>query len=290
MSGGVNGVAEEPDPHAAAGAYVLDALDGEEREAFVRHLEGCAACAREVRELTATAALLGAAVAAPPPAGLRDAVFARIDGVWQEPAAGRAREVRADEPQEPAAGGAREVPEGAAAPGPGVRTGPRGGRAFGGRAFGGRAGKLVLAACLAVAAGLGGVAVWQWQEARDADERVREARQETDRLLAVLAAPDARSTTTTVGGGTRATVVVSRAENSAVFLASGLPRLPGDRTYQLWFDEDGAMRAAGLVGRDGASLMEGDVDGATGIGVTVEPAGGSRQPTTDPVMRMTLPV
>ncbi|QGV77240.1 anti-sigma factor [Streptomyces ficellus] len=243
-------------PHLATGAYALDALPDDERAAFARHLEGCPACAREVRELTATAALLGSAVASAPPAGMKEAVLAGIEGVRQSPSPGG-------------------PPPGAAAR---LVSGSR-------RAVGG----LVLAACLVVLAGFGGVAAWQWQEARNAQEQARQARAETDRLVAVLAAPDARTVTGTVEGGTRATVVVARSENSAVFVASGLPELPGDRTYQLWFDEDGAMRPAGLVGRDGASLMEGDVDGATGVGVTVEPSGGSPRPTTAPLMEMTLP-
>ncbi|MFJ8586543.1 anti-sigma factor [Streptomyces sp. NPDC093595] len=39
-------------------------------------------------------------------------------------------------------------------------------------------------------------------------------------------------------------MVVSRTGNSAVFLASGLPELPGDKTYQLWFDDGGTRHHA----------------------------------------------
>jgi anti-sigma-K factor RskA len=55
------------DLHTLTGAYAAHALSDTERLAFERHLDTCPACAQEVRELEATAARLGAAVAAPPP-------------------------------------------------------------------------------------------------------------------------------------------------------------------------------------------------------------------------------
>ncbi|MBT2487195.1 anti-sigma factor [Streptomyces sp. ISL-96] len=59
---------------------------------------------------------------------------------------------------------------------------------------------------------------------------------------------------------------------------------------QLWFDDDGrTMRPAGLIGHDGAVVMEGDMGKATGMGITAEPTGGSPQPTTAPLALMTLP-
>jgi anti-sigma factor RsiW len=66
------------DPHAMAGAYVLDAVDDTERAAFERHLAGCAACADEVAGLRETAVRLSEAVALAPPAGHRDAVLAAV--------------------------------------------------------------------------------------------------------------------------------------------------------------------------------------------------------------------
>jgi hypothetical protein len=36
-------------------------------------------------------------------------------------------------------------------------------------------------------------------------------------------------------------------------------------------------------------LLDGPIDGATGMGITVEPAGGSPQPTTEPVGLMEFP-
>jgi anti-sigma-K factor RskA len=74
-----------------------------------------------------------------------------------------------------------------------------------------------------------------------------------------------------------------------VFVVSGLPRPPAGKVYQLWFDEDGAMRSAGLLdpGRsDQTVLMRGAVGGSSGMGVTVEPVGGSQGPTSAPLALM----
>ncbi|MFF8831260.1 anti-sigma factor domain-containing protein [Streptomyces sp. NPDC015131] len=241
--------------HAPSGAYALDALPDHERAVFERHMTDCAECAREVRELSATAARLGAAAAAVPPAALRERVLAEITTVRQLP--------------------------------PHVAPGSGAGRS--GPAFRGRLPRLVLAACVAATAAFGGVVVWQHEDVRRAEQRAQRAEQRTADMSRVLSAPDARTVTGTEGGA-RVAVVVSRAEDSAVFLSSGLPELPAGKTYQLWFDDrGGTMRPAGLTRGDGGLVMDGAVDGATGMGVTVEPAGGSPQPTGAPLMLMTLP-
>lgn len=67
------------DIHSLAGAYVLNALDDIERAQFERHLAACPTCTVEVAGFQATTARLGAAVAEPPPPGLRDRVLAEVD-------------------------------------------------------------------------------------------------------------------------------------------------------------------------------------------------------------------
>lgn len=176
----------------------------------------------------------------------------------------------------------------AAAPGRGppvstARAGPGGGRMF------------ALAASLAAAAAFGGVAAWQNQVAQDARQEARAAQEANTRLVQVLAAPDAQSRSGTLEDGATGTVVVSESQDRAVFLASGLAEAPGGKVYQLWFDDGGTMRSAGLMRASGdspttyATLLDGPVDGATGMGVTVEPAGGSAQPTSAPLALMSLP-
>ncbi|MFJ1545530.1 anti-sigma factor domain-containing protein, partial [Streptomyces sp. NPDC088246] len=242
--------------HTLTGAYALHALPDTERVDFERHLGDCEACAVEVRELSETATRLGLAVAGPPPRGLRDKVLREITTVRQESPSGAGRDR-----------------SGAAA------------RGHGSTGRGGRRPRYALAGCLAAAVGLGGIAVWQYRAAQYARQEARAAQQQNEQLAQVLAAPDARASSGTMKGAAKGTVVVSQSENRAVFMASGMRQPPGGTVYQLWFDDHGSMRSAGLMNTRAASdavLLDGPVDGASGIGITVEPAGGSAQPTSVP--------
>lgn len=64
--------------HALTGAYVLDALDPDERDAYLEHLRGCAECRDEVASLLGVATRLGASPAVAPPPELRAAVIAQV--------------------------------------------------------------------------------------------------------------------------------------------------------------------------------------------------------------------
>ncbi|HEY3468979.1 MAG TPA: anti-sigma factor [Amycolatopsis sp.] len=100
----------------------------------------------------------------------------------------------------------------------------------------------------------------------------------------VLSAPDA-TTLQGVGEGT-ATLVVSRSRNQAVLLASGLPALDPAHAYQVWLIGKGGAHSAGLMG---SGPMLADLPpGVDRVGITVEPAGGSRGPTTPAVSMISL--
>jgi len=246
------------DPHTLTGAYALHALSEDERVEFERHAADCAACAQEALELGEAAARLGLAVSEAPPTALRGRVMQRITTVRQE----RPREVI---PPRPAGGGVR----------------------------GRRLTRWTLAACLAGTAAFGGTAVWQYDRAEDAHEQARQSERRTEAVDAVLAAPDARTRTAELADGARGTVVVSRSRDRAVFIASGMAGPPSGKVYQLWFDDEGTMRSAGLMDprrTTGAVLLEGPVDRASGMGITVEPAGGSAEPSSAPVAVVAFPV
>ncbi|MEV7829077.1 anti-sigma factor [Streptomyces subrutilus] len=287
--------------HEATGAYVADALSAGERAAFEAHLGTCPDCAREVRELAATAALLGRAVAVSPPPGMREAVLSRIRALPRDPAPAPAGP---GELGERTGGAADDDPAGATRPGAGTAAGaaPRAGAESGPGPSGtrrapARAGRRwqrwALAAAVAAVAGLGGVAVWQAEQAGTARQDARRAEARVSALTEVLSAPDARPATAKLPDGGTATVVSSRERDQAVFVARGMPAPPPGRVYQLWFaDPAGAMHPAGLMdpARPGApELMSGSVRGSTAVGVTLEPAGGSPAPTGDPLVVLALP-
>ncbi|MEU3302189.1 anti-sigma factor [Streptomyces sp. NPDC006678] len=151
--------------------------------------------------------------------------------------------------------------------------------------------RLGLAAAIALGA-VSGAALWQYQESQRAHARAERAEARAAGLSAVLAAPDTRISSRKMHGGGTGTVIVSKQRDRAAFLSSGLPALPDGKVYQLWFADAGTMRSAGIIDdatRDGTVLMDGPVRSASGVGLTVEPAGGSPSPTSDPLVVMAFP-
>ncbi len=104
--------------------------------------------------------------------------------------------------------------------------------------------------------------------------------------LAMIASPGAYTLPVSDGAVT-GSLIVNSGKNSAILILSNLPKLKEGEIYQMWFIEpDNGRVSAGLidVNRDSsitiASLDSRDsLQAYTGIGVTVEPAGGSDQPT-----------
>ncbi|MFH7599714.1 anti-sigma factor [Streptomyces racemochromogenes] len=242
------------DAHTLAAAYALGALEDDERQAFDAHLQACEACRQEAAEFQATAARLAAAVSQPPPPSAKAQVMAAIGGVRQLPPHLPARAAK------PARGGMLRR---AAVP-------------------------LALAASVAAAA-LGGVAVWQTQNAHDLEQRARQSRQQLDAVSAVLAAPDARTVHGRAANGALTTVVASARQDKAVFTAANIPPPAAGKTYQLWLAHDDTMRPAGFIDHDGTVVLTGSPADASAVGLTLEPAGGSPQPTTKPLLLMPLP-
>ena len=231
------------DVHTLIGAYALNALDELERAKVERHLRRCDACARESAELTATAARLADVSAAAPPERLRGDVLRAVRRTRQVP------------PR------TRETPVGDA---PIVRLW--------------RTRTAVAVAAGIVAFGLAG-ATYAIQEQRVQDARAEaQARQDqSDRIAAVLAAPDAMTVTAPAGDGGQLVVVRSAALDAAVVTRVGMPGPGGDRVYQLWLDIGGVMENAGLM-PDVTALVDG-IAPATRVAVSTEPAGGSPHPT-----------
>ncbi|GAA4989441.1 anti-sigma factor [Kitasatospora paranensis] len=247
------------DVHALSGAYAAHALTEPERAAFERHLALCATCRLEVAGFRAALARLGCAEAADPPAGAEERAMAAVTRIRPFP------------PARPAG------------PGPEPRPG-RFARALR------RPGRLVLAACLALAVVSGAVAVRQYDRAQHARTESVRLHTELSEFAALLTAPDVRTATTRAAGGTgTGTAVWSASRDRAAFLATDLPALPAGKAYELWLDDGGAARPAGLLhGPDGSLILDAPVHGARGIGLTLEPAAGSPIPTTDPILLLPL--
>lgn len=246
------------------GAYVLDALDEDERELFEQHLRSCAECAEEVRGLRNTATQLSHLSEASPPPQLRVAVLGTIAQSRPLPPVVDRNRLGSDVPDH-SSQSAKVVP---------LR----------------RAGRPVwqaLAAACALIAIV--VSAWGYSQHREA-QRATSARNSV--IDALLNAPDVRASTTAMKQG-QGTLIYSRREHRLVLIARGMPALPANQTYQLWMmTKTGAPISGGLFRPDQTGNVEvpasGDLDAVDRMGVSVEPAGGSAQPTAATVQVLKL--
>jgi anti-sigma-K factor RskA len=86
--------------------------------------------------------------------------------------------------------------------------------------------------------------------------------------------------------GARAELVTLEGDR-AVLVVEDMPPVPEGKTYQIWVIEEDVPKPSGLFepGRGSvAAVVEHRVDGGDVIAVTVEPEGGSPQPTTEPML------
>ncbi|HEV2798526.1 MAG TPA: anti-sigma factor [Nocardioides sp.] len=231
------------DLHKLTGAYAVDALDDIERARFEQHLASCEDCRAEVAELRETAALLTDSVAVTPPASLRDSVLAGITQIRPLPP-----EVPVHAPvpaHEPAGRGRSWLP-------------------------------FLVAAALALVAGIGAAVTQPW--ATDDVPSLTAAEQ-------VLQAPDAEEVFIDLGEAGQATVVRSKSEDRAVIRTEDMVSAPEGKAYELWFIEGDEFVAAGLMpdAADQTVVLDGPAAEAVAVGITVEPAEGSEQPTTEPI-------
>ncbi len=272
------------DPALLTGAYALDALSDDERALLEDVLTTSPELQAETDSLRETALQLAYAVAPiEAPASLKTSLLAQI----------------ATTPQAaPVASTARTAPAQEARPAPAAQvTSIDAGPAAGGRASSEarrrwfqRPAVMLTAAAAVAAVFFGGLGVGSvFDPSNSSGPGTTQASSGLDRIYA---ASDFQRTTTKVEGGGSATVVWSNDLGKSAVILDGVQQAPKGKTYELWYiggeAEGGSITAAGLV--DGAAdgvhsaVLKGSMsDGAT-IGMTVEPAGGSDQPTTTPIM------
>jgi anti-sigma-K factor RskA len=82
--------------------------------------------------------------------------------------------------------------------------------------------------------------------------------------------------------------VVRLGDERAVLVAEDLPAAPEGDTYQAWIMREDVPEPAGLFEPNdtgtAAAPLEGSIEGADAVAVTVEPSGGSSSPTSVPLM------
>lgn len=263
------------DLHELTGAYALDALPEDERQRFEAHLESCERCAREVVTLRATTSRLAELSTDVPPSGLRDRILDEARHTPQERAvigpapvssaftSDRASDRTSDHRQH--SGSARWIHRLTAA----------------------------AAVVFAIAViGLGSMVADLGDRLDEAEAIAQRSERSAEQFVELLTAPDANLQTAEGPGGARGRIVTSASRGRALLVTDNLQPAPADHTYQLWLIDEAGARPAGLFDTDAhgraAQPLTGELADNTVVGVTVEPRGGSPQPTTDPVLAIEL--
>lgn len=104
-------------------------------------------------------------------------------------------------------------------------------------------------------------------------------------VVQVFEADDAKTTTMETANGGVISVATSPSRGEMAVDTDELPPLEEGRVYQLWAIQGGSVESVGLLDRERGAAMEMPAPD-TEVAITVEPEGGSEQPTSEPIMRV----
>ena len=230
-----------------AGAYALDALDASEAAAFRAHIATCGEHAALAAELRATASRLPDSVEpVDPPAALRARL---LDAIEREPQAGTAE----------------------------VASFADAARARDARSSTSRWWRPNAWTAIAAALALFAVAAGAWALASSGSDGGGELAASASGVRSLVDAEGER-----VG-----TVVLFEDQGQAQVIFDDLPDAGAGQSYQMWSIEGGGAVSLAVMdeGTQGAlvSVVDFDASQSEALAVTVEPAGGSDQPTSEPV-------
>lgn len=229
-------------------AYALGALDAGETAALEAHLLTCEACRAELTEHRALSANLAAALPPRrPPAHLRAQLRDRLPS--RRGSASRS-------------------------------------------AFGFLRQALVPALLLVLVAG-NLLTFWQVQRLQQQQAQLARQVRTAQNAMAMLAYPSTESLAIHAGQ-VSGTLLLDRERNNAMIVMWDLPPLPENKTYQAWLVQPDGVRVSAAVFRPAAEgsytaqplWPEGSLSDYSAIGVTVEPAGGSPQPTGERLFKV----
>jgi anti-sigma-K factor RskA len=241
-------------------AYVLDALPEEERRSFEEFLAAHPERQAEIEELGAVAGLLAfSPEGMEPPPELRERIMEVVEAEapprrqWRGPVLARLADFIG-----------------------------AGGLAFGAAAL------LVI-----------GLLSWNLvlrSQVDDLKGQVQNSQSQVDDLQAQVRDAQAQQTQTVQLSVTSTTSgadaeVASISENRIVLVADDLPTIPKGQTCQIWVIKGDVPEPSGLFqpgSTETAAPITTPIKKGDTIAVTVEPAGGSEQPTTDPVLSADL--
>lgn len=133
----------------------------------------------------------------------------------------------------------------------------------------------------------------QMQQLTRQQEQLTRQMQTSQIALAALAYPETQ-TLPLSGENITGTLLLAREQNVAVIIAWDLPALQSSQTYQIWLIDPQGKRTSGGIFTPQVELPYTSVQvfspeslsGFIGIGVTIEPSGGSPQPTGQRIFKV----
>ncbi|MEO5919819.1 MAG: anti-sigma factor [Pseudolysinimonas sp.] len=250
----------------AAGAYALGALAEPEKSEFEALMAESEQLRAEVTELMDTAVELGLSVApVDPPSAMRDSILASIATTPQLASESRSSSERSERVETPRPATPAEFKARSRWRTPLARLG-------------------AVAAAIALVAGLGVTLRFGIQ--------VQNEMATVSQINEIQAADDYQRVVVDLEDGASVTAVWSSELHRAALMVDGWRDLPPGSTYELWYmDAEGAATPAGTFDVDGEGsrnvVLAGAMSAGDAIGVTVEPAGGSKTPSDEVVVVMT---
>jgi anti-sigma-K factor RskA len=229
-------------------AYALGALDAKDAIALEAHLQTCASCRDELGAYHATSDKL--LVSLPP----------------QEPSAALRRQIQ------------RRLPSAQTSARPRLNW---------------SLSRLALGIAIVLLLALNMFSISQVRRLQDQQAQLMDQIQNGQMALAMLSYPHTQSFPIQAENVT-GSLLLDREYNNAVLILRGLPAIPENQTYQVWLiAPNGERTSAGLVRpQTDIPFISQPVSSAqdlvnfVGVGMTIEPAGGSDQPTGSVVFRI----
>lgn len=276
-------------PHEDAsdlsGAYALNALGAEESAAFEAYLAESEPARTEAAELSDTAVALGLAVApVQPSAALRANLMSKISSTPQlapltapeEAPAPTSAPISATpiRPRTVDEGNVSSLASGSSS------TGSASQRAR--QRWFQRPSQVLLAAAAAAVLFIGGTFAGQALNSNQFEQA------QAAGLVEINAAADSQRAATTTADGHPATLVWSNSLGLSAVLLEDLPALASNQDYQLWYINESGAAPAGTFDSTGSGtvwrVLDGSMHAGDSVGITVEPSGGSKQPTSSPIV------
>ena len=274
--------------HLLSGAYSLDALEGDEKARFEAYLLTSDETRAEVASLSDTAVLIGLSTApVAPPADLRARLMAQIAVTHQRaplaatrPTLSAVPAITAPQHGSPQQDSSAEAIR-TASLGTSSRAATKAAARWAGAHWYTRPASILVAAAAAVALFVGGNILGL--------STGNQSQQQSAAISAIVSASDYQQAKADVTGGGTATFVWSVGLKQSAVVIDKLPKLADGKTYQLWYIDKGSnATSAGIFNAASSgttvSVLSGAMAAGDTFGITVEPSGGSKTPTTAPIV------